>query len=88
MTTTKNNTITIKFFALIREQVGVDELVEAYVANESMEQLVERLSHKNAEFRVALSSSLVMACNQTIVDVSHLIEEGDEIAFFPPVTGG
>jgi molybdopterin synthase sulfur carrier subunit len=85
---TNNNTITIKFFALVREQVGVDELIEDHIANESMEELVERLAIKNAGFRVASSSSLVMACNQTIVEASHLIEKGDEIAFFPPVTGG
>lgn len=84
----KNNPIHIKFFALIREQVGVDELIEEYVVNESMEQLTQRLAQKNEHFRFALSAPLVMACNQTIVDASHRIQAGDEIAFFPPVTGG
>jgi len=29
-----------------------------------------------------------VAVNQTLVDFSHQIQDGDEVAFFPPVTGG
>ncbi|NQV64597.1 MAG: MoaD/ThiS family protein, partial [SAR86 cluster bacterium] len=30
----------------------------------------------------------LVAVNQTMVDYQHFIHAGDEVAFFPPVTGG
>lgn len=35
-----------------------------------------------------LAGSIVVACNQRFTPVSHAVEEGDEIAFLPPVSGG
>jgi len=29
-----------------------------------------------------------VAVNQTLVDTDHPVKAGDEVAFFPPVTGG
>jgi len=35
-----------------------------------------------------LPDNLLMAVNQTYVGPEHPVCEGDEVAFFPPVTGG
>jgi molybdopterin synthase sulfur carrier subunit len=34
------------------------------------------------------SDKLLFSVNQTLVKESHPINDGDEVAFFPPVTGG
>ncbi|HOY23759.1 MAG TPA: MoaD/ThiS family protein, partial [Cellvibrio sp.] len=34
------------------------------------------------------SDKLLFSVNQTLVKASHPIQDGDEVAFFPPVTGG
>jgi len=34
------------------------------------------------------SGKLLAAVNQTLVPMSHPLRDGDEVAFFPPVTGG
>ena len=37
---------------------------------------------------IALEGKLLAAVNQTLVSLEHPLTEGDEVAFFPPVTGG
>lgn len=86
--TAPSNQLNIKFFALIREQVGVDSLIEPYVENDTVGSVRARLASKSEAFQMAFDGPLVMACNQTIVGESHSVQAGDEIAFFPPVTGG
>lgn len=36
----------------------------------------------------ALPENVLMAVNLEYVDADHPVEDGDEVAFFPPVTGG
>lgn len=31
---------------------------------------------------------VLVAVNQEYADFAHVVEDGDEVAFFPPVTGG
>ena len=41
------------------------------------------------QFRQALDDGkLLAAVNQTLVSFDHPLTDGDEVAFFPPVTGG
>ncbi|MBO1255618.1 molybdopterin converting factor subunit 1 [Alteromonas sp. 5E99-2] len=86
--TENKNTVIIKFFALVREQIGLDEITETITDNETLDELKRRIEAKGDNFALALSGPVVMACNQTMVDGTHTINYGDEIAFFPPVTGG
>ncbi|CAJ0992911.1 molybdopterin synthase sulfur carrier subunit [Pantoea sp. Nvir] len=80
--------IKILFFAQIRELVGINALVMsddfADVAT-----LHKALVKKGDRWALALSSGkLLTAVNQTLVPMSHSLKMGDEVAFFPPVTGG
>lgn len=80
--------ITILFFAKVREMMGVDKL-EWPEANISIETLQQKLSEKEKKWAIALESGyLVHTINHTVVTKDHLIQDGDEVAFFPPVTGG
>ncbi|TYQ20012.1 UNVERIFIED_ORG: molybdopterin synthase sulfur carrier subunit [Zoogloea ramigera] len=82
--------VTVKFFASVREAVGVssDTLVLP-VEVATVGDLREHLSARGANWRGALASpALRMACNQVMCDAATPVPDGAEVAFFPPVTGG
>jgi molybdopterin synthase sulfur carrier subunit len=81
--------ITILFFAQLREQLQCEKLTLELQSSISISLLREQIiaAHPNwAEFLA--SDKLLFSVNQTIVKTSHTINDGDEVAFFPPVTGG
>lgn len=80
--------IKVLFFAQVRELVGTDALqLDSNAA--TVEQLREQLAAKGDRWALALEEGkLLAAVNQTLVESSHPIADGDEVAFFPPVTGG
>lgn len=80
--------LNVLFFAQVRELVGVDQL-EIPADYATTEQLREALALRGDKWSLALESGkLLMAVNQTLVDGTHPLNDGDEVAFFPPVTGG
>jgi len=80
--------INVLFFAQVRELVGTDSL-QVTEAFSHVEALRESLCQRGERWALALESGkLLVAVNQTLVDFSHQIQDGDEVAFFPPVTGG
>ncbi|EMA8651937.1 molybdopterin synthase sulfur carrier subunit [Cronobacter sakazakii] len=80
--------INVLFFAQVRELIGVDaERVAAEFA--TVEALREHFAARGSRYALALESGkLLAAVNQTLVPFDHPIADGDEVAFFPPVTGG
>ncbi|MNJ80203.1 Molybdopterin synthase sulfur carrier subunit [compost metagenome] len=47
------------------------------------------LCERGDKWALALESGkLLVAVNQTLVPLDTLLNDGDEVAFFPPVTGG
>jgi molybdopterin synthase sulfur carrier subunit len=76
-------TITVKFFASLREQLGKSEILVTMTKPLTVAQ-VWALACNNA----TLPAHLLCAVNLEYVDSNVLVKEGDEVAFFPPVTGG
>lgn len=78
----------VLFFAQTRELIGIDEIVvEQDFA--TADALREHLSQKGDKWALALEKGkLLVAINQTLMPLESAIKSGDEIAFFPPVTGG
>ncbi len=76
-------TITVKFFASLREQIGTNQLKLSLQTPLTMEQV-----WANACRNTPLPEHLLMALNQEYVQADAIVKEGDEVAFFPPVTGG
>ena len=75
--------ITIKFFASLRERVGISETVfESSQTQVSVQDIWNELT--TAE----LPDSVLTAVNMEYVGIDSLVSDGDEVAFFPPVTGG
>ena len=76
-------TIQVKFFASLREQVG---LAEFEVLANSVNTVADVWNM--ATNHLVLPENTLMAVNMEYVDFSHPVNEHDEVAFFPPVTGG
>lgn len=80
--------IKVLFFAQTRELVGVDSL-EVTESFSTVEDLRAHLATHEGKWDLALEpGKLLAAVNQSIVPLEHSLTEGDEVAFFPPVTGG
>ncbi len=80
--------IKVLFFAQTRELVGIDEM-EVPAEFETVEALRAHLANQEGKWDLALESGkLLAAVNQSIVPLEHALSDGDEDAFFPPVTGG
>ncbi|RJT20025.1 molybdopterin synthase sulfur carrier subunit [Buttiauxella izardii] len=80
--------INVLFFAQVRELVDCDRLQLDATFND-VEQLRAELATKSDRWALALESGkLLAAVNQTLVSFDHPVSDGDEVAFFPPVTGG
>lgn len=73
--------IQVKFFASLRETVGVAD-VSINSANNAAE--AWDLATNNAVRPV----NMLVAINLEYAQFDSPVKEGDEVAFFPPVTGG
>ena len=83
--------ITILFFARVRDEAGTDELTMPIPQGVTrISQLTEWLRVDNeGRLAVALSvPNLLVSVNREITHGDVAIKDGDEIAYFPPVTGG
>jgi molybdopterin synthase sulfur carrier subunit len=81
--------ISVLFFAQLREQLQCEKLSLELPADSSVTGLREQLIALHPEWLEFLASDkLLFSVNQTLVKASHTIKNGDEVAFFPAVTGG
>ena len=82
-------TITIRYFASIREVLGTGS-ESLQTAAETVGALREELMSRSAAAANALAAGKAerMALNQDMCALDAAIQNGDEVAFFPPVTGG
>lgn len=80
--------IAVKAFAQVREISGEEHCSLAIDTPATMSDVKSVLSQRSTQWQVALSGEVLMACNQQLVNAEHLVNDGDEVAFFPPVTGG
>lgn len=80
--------IKVLFFAQVRELTGTREL-EITTDYPDVAALRSALADQGDRWALALESGkLLAAVNQTLVPMTHPLRAGDEVAFFPPVTGG
>ncbi|KYK85894.1 molybdopterin synthase small subunit [Aggregatibacter actinomycetemcomitans serotype d str. SA508] len=78
----------VLFFAQTRELIGLD-FIEVEGDFTTAEDVRQYLAEKGDKWALALQSDkLLVAINQTLLPRESAVKNGDEIAFFPPVTGG
>ena len=76
-------TIKVRYFASLRERLGRgDDEIESSGLS-TVGEVWSRVADG-----AAMPPSMLMAVNLEYVDAGHAVVDGDEVAFFPPVTGG
>lgn len=76
--------IKVKFFASLRERIGQDQLE----LDDSGAATVGDVWKQVAPPDLDLGDNILIAVNLEYVQADHPVRPGDEVAFFPPVTGG
>lgn len=80
----------VLFFASLRERLQCDQEEWADTTGiTSPQDIINRLIERGAPWDTALQNGkLLVSINQEMAHLGSEIKAGDEIAFFPPVTGG
>jgi len=83
--------ITVRFFASVKEQLGKDvEEVELPAGIGTVAALRAHLLKRGGDWQTVFSEKKLVraAVNQEMAQPAAALKAGDEVAFFPPVTGG
>ena len=83
--------VTILYFAWVRQKTGrAQEVFPLPAGVTNVTQLMERLAARGEGFAEAFRAPERLRCavNQRHAGFDTAVKAGDEIAFFPPVTGG
>ncbi len=76
--------ITVKYFASLRELLGRSEEAVEIFDGATVSDIWQQISMGIEE----TPANLLTAVNMAYVKADAKVSEGDEVAFFPPVTGG
>jgi molybdopterin converting factor subunit 1 len=79
--------IKLRFFASLRERLGRSEEIREVSSGATVETVWEMLKRERPELAV-LERSLAFAVAQEYVDKTYPLQDNDELAFIPPVSGG
>lgn len=82
--------IEVVFFASLREQLGVANTTMPFEEGLTVAVLRSRMiAEQGQAWAQALAAdNIITAVNHEVVDDRWTLQDGDELAFFPPVTGG
>ena len=75
--------VNVKFFASMRETLGQSELQIDIDTDQTVAAVWARVANDEP-----MPDNTVCAVNHTQATPETLVSDGDEVAFFPPVTGG
>ncbi len=79
------------YFAWLRQRLGLkEEIVTPPASVSTVDNLLEWLVSRGPDFEAVLKDRLVIrvAVNQEYATFDHPVAQDDEVALFPPVTGG
>lgn len=79
--------VKLLYFAVVRELLGRSEETRQIQTGQSLEQLFEEIAIDHPRLR-RLRPSLLFMVNQEYAAPDHIVQDGDEIALIPPVSGG
>lgn len=82
-----NPAVKVLFFARHREQMGLSECLLPINSSCTLAEFKHQITEHYPQF-ADLRQPIMAAINQDFAADDQLIQYGDEVAFFPPVTGG
>lgn len=74
--------VTVKYFASMRDRMGRGDDTVTLEEGATVEQVWKQVSEE------PLPENTLVAVNMEYTNVGQNLKDGDEVAFFPPVTGG
>ena len=82
--------IQVRFFASLRESLECGELDLMLDDGSTTEDLLNHITRRIGAVAMELlsSSNVRVAINKEIRDLPAILNDGDEVAFMPPITGG
>ncbi len=82
--------IKIKYFARLSESLGVKSEELEYAGINTAEDIIDLLITRGEVWADAFTgdNKILVAVNQELCDRNIVVKDGDEVALFPPVTGG
>ncbi|WP_462319859.1 molybdopterin converting factor subunit 1 [Halochromatium sp.] len=82
--------IQLRYFASLRERLGLDVEAIEPSAGTTVAELRAFLCTRGEPWEQALAQEqrILAAVNQEMARPDSAVADGDEVAFFPPVTGG
>ena len=77
--------VTVRYFAILREQAGIsEEMLETETATPS--ELYEEIAGSRG---LTLGREMLkVVVNEAFVQMDHSLQDGDAVVFIPPVAGG
>lgn len=79
--------IKLRLFARYREVIGIEHECLNLTAT-SVAELRQALIARGGDWQVLTDTKLCCALNEVLCREESLISDGDEVAFFPQMTGG
>ncbi len=79
--------IKVLFFASCRDLIGTGEREMTLPDGATVMDLISELASEQVRF-ADMAPSLMVSVNQAYVERDSELQEGDEVAFIPPVSGG
>ena len=73
----------VRYFANIRDLIGKDSERVNVGVGATAEGVWNRITDGSG-----IPKNILIAVNHEYVSAKHVLKDGDELAFFPPVTGG
>ncbi|MCP3673263.1 MAG: molybdopterin converting factor subunit 1 [Gammaproteobacteria bacterium] len=82
----------VVFFARLRELMKIDEVSIEFPEDNfiTVQQALKIMTDNYSAFNEYIEQGhrIMIAVNQSMTDQRHQLKPGDELALFPPVTGG
>jgi molybdopterin synthase sulfur carrier subunit len=79
--------LTLRFFASLKDLTGESEMEIELAGETSVREVFQQLETRFPRIK-KYEPVLLVAVNQEYSDMDAVVSPGDEVSFFPPVSGG